>query len=246
MKMKFAEFEATLQTASPESDTITTLKAELNKFKDATSAVLDVLRQQIAALSNTVDNLEMRHRRKYILLAGVPESSNENVAEVVAAICQDKLRLAEVSSSSFTACHRLGPAVAGRSRSILVRCSDAVTKDILWRKKTALKGSRVVMSEFLTRQRQAVFIEARRHFGIRSVWTLDGTIFIKTSSGKTHRVVMAEQLHKLIREHPSQTPSSTQRQPVEASKVGQVVTSAEPANANKPAESASRYPKRVK
>ncbi|XP_061708217.1 uncharacterized protein LOC133518571 [Cydia pomonella] len=143
----------------------------------------------------------MRHRRKYLLFAGVPEVSGENVAETISAICQDRLQLAEASSSSFSVCHRLGAATAGRTRVILVRFKDAI-----WRKKTALKGSSVVVSEYLTRDRQAVFLEARKHYGMRSVWTLEGTIFVKVSAGKTRRVVTAEQLRKLVSECPPAVP----------------------------------------
>ncbi|XP_063541636.1 uncharacterized protein LOC134750396 [Cydia strobilella] len=206
MIKRFAEFEAALQTASPQCDTIEALSAELQKFKQLTLGMVTAINAQITALSNSIDHIEMRHRRKYLLFAGVPEASGENVAETISAICQDRLQLAEASSSSFSVCHRLGAATAGRTRVILVRCNNPAVKDAIWRKKTALKGSSVVVSEYLTRERQAVFLEARKHYGMRSVWSLEGTIFVKVSAGKTRRVVTAEQLRKLVSECPPPAP----------------------------------------
>lgn len=206
MTKRFAEFEAALQAASPQCDTIEALSAELQKFKQLTLGMVSAINAQITALNNSIDHIEMRHRRKYLLFAGVPEVSGENVAETISAICQDRLQLAEASSSSFSVCHRLGAATAGRTRVILVRCNNPAVKDAIWRKKTALKGSSVVVSEYLTRDRQAVFLEARKHYGMRSVWTLEGTIFVKVSAGKTRRVVTAEQLRKLVSECPPAVP----------------------------------------
>ncbi|XP_063371625.1 uncharacterized protein LOC134659848 [Cydia amplana] len=88
-----------------------------------------------------------------------------------------------------------------RPRPVLVRFSDYAVRNAVWAKKTALKGTSVVLSEFLTRQRQTLFLAARRHFGVRSVWSLDGNIYIKLSSGKKERVTTSEQLQALTAQH---------------------------------------------
>lgn len=208
MTLKFAEFESILKTTSPHSDTISGLKLELDKFREVMFAMVKLIRQQISALNNSVDNIEMRHRRKYILFVGVPEKSDENAAHIISNICQSHLQLAEASPSCFPICHRLGPAAAGRSRPILVRCDKAGLKEAIWKKKTALKGSSIAVAEFLTRERQAIFLDARKYYGMRNVWSLEGTIFIKVPTGGVHRVVTAEQLRKVMSEHPCLSPPS--------------------------------------
>ncbi|XP_047996049.1 uncharacterized protein LOC125233920 [Leguminivora glycinivorella] len=177
--------------------------------------MLLLLRQQIEVINNTVDNIEMRHRRKYLLFGGVAEAANENISEVIVTVCQQDMSLPEVTSNSILVCHRIG-GKAGRPRPVLVRFSDYAVKNAVWAKKTALKGTSVVLSEFLTRQRQSLFLAARRHFGVRSVWSLDGNIYIKVSSGKKERVTTSDQLQALIAQHPSEQSSGDGSAPAPA------------------------------
>lgn len=204
---KFSQLETAVKSASPPN--IDSLSAELQHFKETTMAMVNAIRQQISALSNAVDNIEMRHRRKYLMFAGVQESDNENPADVVAALCRERLQLADVTSSSFSVCHRMSAVVEGRPRSILVRLNNPMLRQAIWQKKTAFKGTSIVLSEFLTRQRHSVFIDARKQYGMRNVWTADGTILVKTSNGKLHRVVTALQLEQLISRHPPPAPASS-------------------------------------
>ncbi|XP_028174356.1 uncharacterized protein LOC114362963 [Ostrinia furnacalis] len=97
----------------------------------------------------------------------------------------------DLTASQFSACHRLGTASKDRTRPILVRFADHPTKTAVWRKKTALKGTPTVLSEFLTRRRQQLFIEARKRFGITNCWTLDGNIYAKLPDG-TRRHIHSE------------------------------------------------------
>ncbi|XP_063394726.1 uncharacterized protein LOC134679714 [Cydia fagiglandana] len=201
---RFQELDDKLKTASPQTHpTISSLNKEVSTFKEQMSAMLELLRQQILSIHRTVDAIEMRHRRKNLLLSGVPEVAGEDVAATVTAICQNDLHLPEVTRSSISVCHRLGSGTNGRPRAVLVRFTSLLTRNAVWMKKTALKGSPVVISEFLTKQRQTVFMDARKHFGMRRVWTRDGTIHIKLASGKKERLSSAEELQALIEKHPS-------------------------------------------
>ncbi|XP_061712925.1 uncharacterized protein LOC133521845 [Cydia pomonella] len=201
---RFLELDSKLKTASPHTHpTIASLSKEVSSFKEQMSAMLELLRQQILGIHRTVDAMETRHRRKNLVVSGVPEVADEDVAVTIATICQRDLHLPEVTCASISMCHRLGSATQGRPRAILVRFSNLQARNAVWTKKTALKGSSVVISEFLTKHRQTVFIEARKHFGMRRVWTRDGTIYVKLASGKKERLFTAEELHALIEKHPS-------------------------------------------
>lgn len=86
-------------------------------------------------------------------------------------------------------------------RPILLRFKDIAMRKLVWRAKTKLKGTSYVLSEFLTRQRQATFAAARKLFGVRSVWTVDGNINIKLPDGKRRRVLSHEDVVNLGAEH---------------------------------------------
>jgi hypothetical protein len=170
-----------------------------------------LLKRQILNVSNAVDAIEMRHRRKFLLFEGVPEVAGEEIADTVATICKDHLQINDATRNLFSICHRLGARSGGRPRSVLVRFSDLQVKNSVWRKKTALKGTTLVISEFMTRKRHAMFIAARKHFGMRNVWTLGGNIYIKLPDGKREHLSIAEQLEDLMSRYESVSNSMPSR-----------------------------------
>ncbi|XP_061717553.1 uncharacterized protein LOC133529280 [Cydia pomonella] len=191
-----SKFEARMKSPASRA-TVSSLSEEFSSFKDHTLGMLKLLRSQISALSNTQDILEMRHRRKYLLFKGVPEDPGENIVSSITSIVTERLKIPDVSADSFKACHRLGKPSEGRARPILVRFADMRLKSLVWQKKTACKGSTFAISEFLTPHRQELFTQARKAFGMKSCWSLDGNIFVKLSSGVRERVESSEDIDRI-------------------------------------------------
>ncbi|KAJ0176709.1 hypothetical protein K1T71_007888 [Dendrolimus kikuchii] len=54
---------------------------------------LESFQDQILRLSQSVDNLEMRSRRKILLLHGVPKEKQEDTAEVLRTLSKQSLNL---------------------------------------------------------------------------------------------------------------------------------------------------------
>ncbi|CAG9786990.1 unnamed protein product [Diatraea saccharalis] len=162
------------------------LQEEFQEFKTETLSVLQLLRYQISGLCRCIDDIEMRHRRKYLLVGSVAEDSNDLPKSIVS-IFVNKMGLA-LSQDKLSACHRLGNAAEGRCRPVLVRFTDLTLRAAVWKKKTALKGTPHTISEFLTRQRRDVFINARKRFGIRRCWTMDGNVIVKLKNGSRQRI----------------------------------------------------------
>lgn len=200
LNQRMADFEAHLKAAPPGAD-LSGLHKDFSAFREHVWSVLSALQLQIADLNKSVDIIEMRHRKKFLLLGGVPENPGENVPETVATILQTKLGLTDLVHSSLTVCHRLGAASEGHIRPILLRCADSAVRSEIWRTKTKLKGSPYVVSEFLTRHRQSIFITARKLFGVTNVWTMDGSINIKLPDGKRRRVFDVEEVVALGAEY---------------------------------------------
>lgn len=200
LNQRMANFEEHLKASSPGVD-LSGLHKDFIAFKEHVWSVFSALQLQIAELSRSVDVIEMRHRKKFLLLGGVPEKPDEKVAETVATILQSKLGLSSLTPSSLTVCHRLGPAAEGHSRPILLRFADSSIRGDIWRTKTKLKGSSFVVSEFLTRHRQSTFATARKLFGVTNAWTMDGNINVKLPDGKRRRVFSVEEVVALGAEH---------------------------------------------
>ncbi|XP_028167948.1 uncharacterized protein LOC114358248 [Ostrinia furnacalis] len=187
LHQRMSDFESQLKT-SAEPSSLARLYDEFRAFKETVHGILQLLRKQISEVSKVTDTLEMRHRRKCLLFGGISEDPKEQTSAVICGILSDRFDLKDISSSTFTACHRLGPAAKGRIRPILVRFVDHSTKTAVWRKKTVLKGTSTVLSEFLTRTRQQLFTEARKRFGITNCWTFDGNIFAKLPNGMRRQI----------------------------------------------------------
>ncbi|CAB3227067.1 unnamed protein product [Arctia plantaginis] len=52
----------------------------------ATEKVLQLLQQQVEALSHTIDSIEMHGRRQILLLNGFEETKDENIADIAVEI----------------------------------------------------------------------------------------------------------------------------------------------------------------
>ncbi|XP_063358096.1 uncharacterized protein LOC134662943 [Cydia amplana] len=193
----FTEFEAKLNKSPAVKVTVASLSEEFVTFREQTLSMLKLLRDQIQVLSDTQDAWEMNHRRKYLLFNRVPEDPAEAVGSRIAGIISEQLKIPGIDPASFKACHRLGKSSVDHIRPILVRFNDMHVKTAVWRKKTSCKGSGYTISEFLTPRRQALFIQARKAFGMRSCWSQDGIIFVKLASGRRERVGSEEDIERL-------------------------------------------------
>ncbi|XP_060800313.1 uncharacterized protein LOC132901782 [Amyelois transitella] len=194
---RMADFEKQLHAASREPMTVARLAEDFKSFKTHVSGILQLLHEQMNELTKSFDEVEMRHRRKYLLFGGIPESDNNGKDDVVASvssIISNNLGIDGITPSSFKACHRMGQRRDGRPRPILVRFAEYSLKTSIWRKKTALKGTSFVISEFLTRRRQALFMEARKRFGITKCWCQEGNIFVKPPNGRPRLISTANDI----------------------------------------------------
>lgn len=163
------------------------LAAEFESFKSFILIALKSLQRQVELLDREVDRLEMRRRRKMLLMHGVPEDKSEDTSLKITTLVADHLKLPNFSSSSIKASYRLGRPSDKKPRPIVIKFTDAAVRDKVWFAKTKLKGSGFTQSEFLTKTRHQVFLEARKRFGVVNCWTRDGIIHIVAVDGEHHR-----------------------------------------------------------
>lgn len=204
---RMAELEALIKTGIPAKDTVARVAEEFRAFKELMFSMLTLLRKQVNDCCQMVDTIETRHRGKALIFFGIAESDKENCATTILGLLT-RMELREFSSSSFTACHRIGVANKDHHRPILVRFSSAAARSAVWRAKTKLKGTSASVREFLTKTRQAVFSKARQHFGMRPCWTQDGVVIVKTADGNRHKVTTVCELNALTKKYAKATGDS--------------------------------------
>ncbi|KAL4706430.1 hypothetical protein ACJJTC_010913, partial [Scirpophaga incertulas] len=169
-----------------QKDTVSKIAEEFRMFKELTFEMFKLLRTQISECMNLNDISETRHRQNALVFLGVPEVEKEDCRRLILDTIHNNMGLKDLTESSIQSCHRLGIKNKEHHRPIVVWFSHYQARASVWKAKTHLKGSKVSLREFLTKTRQLVFSKARSHFGMRSCWTMDGVINIKTSDGKSH------------------------------------------------------------
>lgn len=202
-RMDAYEEQLKLATKPPSSSPpdVAVLSREFADFKNFVWDSLSTLKAQVDILSLGFDRHETFLRRKVLLIHGVPESKEENPTDVVSKVLADQMRLTEVTSSDLEVCHRLGSNLS-KPRPLLVRFSDKLQRQMVWDSKTALKGSGFTLSEFLTKSRHRVFMEARKHFGVNRCWSADGKINVLLPDRSRRRFEMMADLVELINKYP--------------------------------------------
>lgn len=186
-KSQMDEFQRRLQQSSG-SPTTSSLASEFSTFRMFILSSLETVQHQIEFLANHVDRLDMRGRRKMILLHGVPEEKGENAASTAFNIVSKKLNVTECCDNSIARAHRLGNQVNNRPRPLLIKFRDVSLRDKVWFSKSKLKGTGITQAEFLTKSRHVTFMKARQRFGVSKCWTRDGIINILAPDGTHHRI----------------------------------------------------------
>ncbi|KAF9424200.1 hypothetical protein HW555_000593 [Spodoptera exigua] len=185
-KQRMADFERQQSNrAGAANDNTPVLSAEFIAFRSFIMQLLSVFQQQMSFMVQSMDDMQMRSRRKILLLHGVSESDAKE--EDTRQVTRDRLKL-DIKPSDIKRCHRMGR-TSQKARPILLKLHDVDLRDNIWRGKTRCKGSGVTISEFLTKTRHSVFMAAREKFGVSQCWTREGIIFVLDSKGVRHRLI---------------------------------------------------------
>ncbi|CAG9790291.1 unnamed protein product [Diatraea saccharalis] len=194
---RMSAFEAELRKTPP-TTTSSAIEVEFRSFKSFIVEVLNNLQRQLEVLAHNGDRLEMRSRRKMVLLHGVPESESEDTAQIVVQVVNNKFNHSTFKLSDIKRCQRMGQSAgAHKPRPIIVKFHYVMLRDKLWFDKTKLKGTGITLSEFLTRTRHVTFMAARERFGLNKCWTREGYIYILGSNNSKHRISTMSELLKI-------------------------------------------------
>ncbi|XP_048484577.1 uncharacterized protein LOC119693580 [Plutella xylostella] len=196
LNTRMASFEAQINK-SPASPSASGLAVEFAAFRSFTVSAFNILQKQVEMLARGMDHLDMRSRRKILLIHGVPETKGENVVNAAVRVITGHIEEPELlSPKDVTRSHRMGR-LGDKPRPILVKFKDLTLRNKVWFSKAKLKGSGVTLSEFLTKPRHQAFMEARQRVGVKQCWTRDGCVVVLGADGKQHRIVSLAELDQV-------------------------------------------------
>ena len=194
---RMSTFEQDLLKLSPAPNTsASALARDFERFRSFVLSSFADIQGQISLLSTECDTLEMRSRRKMLLLHGVPEREDENTVDVVTDVLKSQVHLKHFEASGLSRAHRMGRA-GERPRPVVVKFRSCEMRDEAWFGKTSLKGSGVTISEFLTSRRHRLFKAVRMRLGVSKCWTREGRIVGLDQKGKRHIVSSLGDLDRL-------------------------------------------------
>ncbi|VVC96538.1 unnamed protein product [Leptidea sinapis] len=200
---RFEQFENNLQNikntaaALNNNSNVDDVAGDFYAFRSFVIASLSTLHRQVELLQKISDQAEMRSRRKMLLVHGIPEHSKEETSAAVIKNLTQHLKTPKLDVTSISRSHRVGKNKSDKPRPKLVKFEDVDLKKSIWFSKTALKGSEITLSEFLTKSRHETFMTARQKFGVNKTWTSNGTIFILDSKGSKHSVNSVAELNAI-------------------------------------------------
>lgn len=172
------------------------LEAELSKIVKKYEVKIAELEDKLQDTNDKLDGLEQYSRRNNLRIYGIPENAGENTADLVISVCKQYLNI-DIGIDEVDCSHRLGKAENGPKPIIIKFCRRSV-KQLVYRNKKKLKGSKIVIREDLTQKRISLLKEVQKKFGIKTVWTSEGNIFVKSKDG-IKKLTSARELSNILK-----------------------------------------------
>ncbi|KAG8240470.1 hypothetical protein J437_LFUL018416 [Ladona fulva] len=187
MERELAVFKHNLseKKESPESKEILSIEDRYHHFERKMTVAIDFLMNRSEALEERMDAMEQYSRRKSLLIHGIPETKDENCVDVALAVFRDKLNIS-IDSIRIDEAHRVGlprTKTYERPRPVVIKFMFYNDRHLVWTSKRSLKGTGLLITEFLTAIRKSVLYSARDLAGPRKVWTQDGKVVVQRPDG---------------------------------------------------------------
>ena len=136
------------------------------------------LQAQIEELGLAADEAARYSRRNCLIISGIPELKKEDTDKIVIDIAKVNWLYIQLDIGKIDRTHRLKVKVSqGMPRPIMVKFCNYHDRERVYRAKRKIKGTKITITEHLTRSRYKLLKLAKEAFGVRNVWTLDGKIF---------------------------------------------------------------------
>lgn len=160
---------------------VVTMEQRIDNLECKLSTLTDTVVNWLGALTTQVDAQDAYSRRNCLLFHGILEQPHEDTAKIVLDMLKDKgIGAQEITYQQVSRSHRLGPARPNRQnpRPIIVRFTTYNARDVIFKEKKKLKGTGMTITEQLTGTRMKIMKAAKEAFGMRNVWSTDGSVVV--------------------------------------------------------------------
>lgn len=153
------------------SDKINTLEMNFNNIQGENNE-----------LRFKIDNLEQQLKLTHLRIYGISEDNEISLKLKLQDLFKSKMGVSDVS---FTSCYRIGSENnSGKPRATLIKFENIEQRNMVYYNKKKLKGTKIVISEELTKGRYELLMLAREKLGKKNVWSVNGNIFAMINGEK--------------------------------------------------------------
>ncbi|XP_045480093.1 uncharacterized protein LOC123684736 [Harmonia axyridis] len=170
------------------------LKDEWNSLQEENdmlkSQIVDLQREN-TMIEQRLNLLDQQSKCKTLRLLGLEDKRGENLAETLKRTLNSNLSLQQ-DDLQIEHCYRLKnksdkPNSTG---AVLIHFSSMKSRDEVYKNKSKLRGSKLILTENLTSHNYALLKKCTSKLGTRNVWTWNGSIY--TRMGTTRKLIRCE------------------------------------------------------
>ena len=170
-------------------DTLENANTELTKRAQTAETKAKALEQELLTSNANIDELEQNKRNTHLVINNLRPDSGTDVDAFIS-LCKDKIKLessvTDIIKENIVKVNRIFPKNPSGSpdpskpKPLLVKFSNERFKEMVFRKKKALKNSGIIITEFLTPARSALLKKCSENIKVnKSIWTDNGRILVK-------------------------------------------------------------------
>lgn len=171
------------------------LQAISKGFEQKVAQLEKDFQSRISDLEDVIDCHEQYSRVNSIRIFGIVEQDDENTANVVRAVCEEKLGV-KLSPGAIDIAHRTKKKGTA-NRPIIVKFASRMDKKMVLSNKKKLKGTRISVREDLTWKRVQRLRKLMDKFGGKNCWSSDGNLLVRTGDA-VHKVITEKDFQNLV------------------------------------------------
>lgn len=180
---------------NPKDKSMKNILEKISAFEINTQNSIDNLRSEIAKLRHQSEMCEKRmdDQKQVELLNGLvisgiaEEPETNNLCEFVADVINNKMPNISITAIDINYCFRLGKKEnrkSTRPRPLSIMFVNRWMRNKVFNAKKCLKGTPVVINEWLTSARMEIYKKTCEKVGFKSTWTRNGQIYAIMSGQK--------------------------------------------------------------
>lgn len=171
------------------------LSVKFGDFQKSVNLDLENIRGQISRLitslaevKSSIDIIHQKHCKNKLLVYGIREEKDENFSNLIEVTLQTlnsglATRNVVIDKNQLSDCYRYGKRHGSKNRPVLLEFTQAWNRNNVYFNKSALKGSKVVISELLTGACYDIYREAKKRYS-NNCWTVNCRIFVNINGKK--------------------------------------------------------------